>query len=211
LNHHQSQPHQHLNDDNATQQETTHLVIGENQRISNNNILPPASRENHNLRNIVWRQRFAARVHGVGFALVAVEANDAELRLDLAGINLNHADARRDQLLAHGVCDATHGGFGRAVDRAIGVWLAASDGADVDDIACASLAAGLHLWQHGLRYIDETSHIRRKHDIHIFSLDIADFVNTAHEPGIIDQNVDLLELLGQVLHELGDFIRLGNV
>ena len=53
-------------------------MIREKQSVGQDDVLAPSGRENHHLGDVVWRQRLAALVHGVGLGLVAVEADDGE-------------------------------------------------------------------------------------------------------------------------------------
>lgn len=142
-------------------------MIGKNQRVGQNHILAPAGRKHDDLGNVVGGQGFAPFVNLVGGALVAVEPHDAELGLDLARIDFDDADARRDEFLAQGVGETAHGGFGRAVDAAARVGLAARDAADVDDVAGAGLAAGLQDGQDGLGHVDQAVDVGLEHGVDV--------------------------------------------
>lgn len=88
-------------------------------------------------------------------------------RLDLTRIDLDNADARGDELLAHGLGEAAHGGLGGAVDAAPGVGLAAGDAADVDDVAGAAVLPPQEDRQDRLRHVDQSRHVRREHHVHV--------------------------------------------
>lgn len=92
--------------------------------------------------------------------------------LDLTGIDLEHADARGDELLAQGAAEAVDGGLGGAVDAAAGVGLAAGDAADVDDVAVAAVGAAQKDGQDRLRHVDEARHVGADHGVHVLLGDL---------------------------------------
>lgn len=110
-------------------------MIRKHQRIRQHNIFPPARRKNHNLGNILGRQRLHALIHLLRLILIPAKSHDAEFSLNLPRIDLDDADARGDQFAAHGVCERAYGGLRSAVDAAALVGFAAGDAADVDDVA----------------------------------------------------------------------------
>lgn len=139
-------------------------MIRKHKRIRQHDILPPPRRENHHLGDIIARQRLDTLIHLLRLVLVAVKAHDAELGLDLARVDLDDADARRDEFLAERLGERAHGGFGCAVDAAALVGLAAGDGPDVDDVAAAAVGAGLEDGEDGLRHVDEAGDVGVEHD-----------------------------------------------
>lgn len=93
-------------------------------------------------------------------------------RLDLARVNNHDTDLGVDQLATQAVGEAAYGGLGCAVDRAAGVGLAASNGANVDDVAGATVGASEERGQDSLRDVDETRHISIEHHVDILLGDI---------------------------------------
>lgn len=140
------------------------LVIREDQTIRQNNILPPTSRENHNLCDIISRQRLTARIHSISFALVAIKPHDTKLSLDLPRIHTDDPHSRRDELFPQTIGERSDGRFGRAVDSAAGVWLAAGDRTNVDDVANVALQ---HSAKDFLGHVDEAGYVGGKHDVHV--------------------------------------------
>lgn len=65
------------------------------------------------------------RINSIGLGLVAVEADDGELGLNLTGINLNDTNPSCNQLLSQAVGEAADGSLGGTVDGASGVGLTA--------------------------------------------------------------------------------------
>jgi hypothetical protein len=133
------------------------LVARENQSVRNNDILPPTSDENHNLGNILRRERLNtstnssqqhisppprarinSRINRIGLRLITIEPHHRELGLHLAGVNLHDSDTRRNQLLAETVRKAADRSLGSAVDRAASVGLPPRDRADVDDVSLSA-------------------------------------------------------------------------
>lgn len=89
--------------------------------------------------NVIQEKRgeFNVRVNRIGLLPIPTKPHHAELRLDLARINLHYADPARDQLLPQGLRESADRRLGGAVDAAPGVALAAGDRAHVDDVAGA--------------------------------------------------------------------------
>jgi hypothetical protein len=148
------------------------LMVRENQRIRQDNILPPANSKDNNLRDILRSQRLDALIHLLRLIDITAEPHNTELRLDLPGIDLDDADARRNQLAAQRVGEGAHGRLGRAVDAAALVGLAAGDGADVYNVAAAAVGARLEDGQDGLGHCDEAGDIGREHGVDVFGEDV---------------------------------------
>lgn len=161
---------------------SSRLVIGEDQRVCNHNVLPATGSKDDDLGDIVWRQGFAALVHGVGLVLVAIEAHDRELCLDLARIDANDTNPARDELLAQRVRERSHRGLGGAIDGAADVGFPAGDRADVDDVAGAStVISGEHLRQNSLSHVDKSSDVGGEHDVEILLLDLRGLSHASNE------------------------------
>ena len=144
------------------------LMIRENQTIRHNNILPPARRKNHNLRNIIRRQRLTTRINSIRLTLIPIKPHNTKLSFNLPGINTNDSHPRRDELFPQTVRERSDGRFGRAVDSAAGVGLAAGDGADVDDVACAGAGVAVeHAAEDFLGHVDEAGDVGGEHDGHV--------------------------------------------
>jgi hypothetical protein len=88
----------------------------EHQRIRNHNILSPTRSKHHNLCNILWCKRITPLIDLLGRINIASKSHDRELSLDLAGVNLDDADAGVDQFAAEGIGEGTDGGFCAAVN-----------------------------------------------------------------------------------------------
>ena len=61
-----------------------YLVVREDERVGNDYVLAAPGGEDYDFGDVVGRQRLDALVYGVGFGLVAVEADDGEFLLLLA-------------------------------------------------------------------------------------------------------------------------------
>ena len=61
-------------------------MIGEDERVCKHNIFPPSSSEDHDFGDIVWCERLAASVHGIGFRLVAIEPDDGEFLYRISNV-----------------------------------------------------------------------------------------------------------------------------
>lgn len=66
--------------------------------------------------------------------LVAAEADNRELGLNHAGLDLSHTDRSVHKLSAQGASERVHSVLGRSVDASSGVWLDTSDGPKIDDM-----------------------------------------------------------------------------
>ena len=140
------------------------LVVREDQTVRHNNILPPARGENNNLRNIISRQRLATRINSISFALIAIKPHNTKLSLDLSGIHADNSHSRRDELFPQAVGECPDCCFGRAVDPAAWVWLAAGDRTNVDDVANVALQ---HSAKDFLGHVDEAGDVGGEHDVHV--------------------------------------------
>lgn len=156
-------------------------MVGENEGISNNHILPPCSGKHHDLGNIIASQGLDALINLLRLLLVTPEPHDAELGLDLPRVNLDDAHAARDQLLAQRVGEAAHGGLGRAVDAAALVGFAACDRADVDDITTAAVGAREEDGQNGLGHGDQACDVGLEHDVDVGLVDFGGLVYALDE------------------------------
>lgn len=56
----------------------TYLMVGKDQRVGKHHVLSPSSSKHHDFCNIIWRERLAPGVYGVGFCFVAVESYNGE-------------------------------------------------------------------------------------------------------------------------------------
>lgn len=144
------------------------LMIREDQTIRHNNILPPARGENHNLRNIISRQRLATRINSISLALIAIKPHNTKLSLNLPGIHTDDSHPRRDELFPQTVRERSDGRFGRAVDPAAGIRLAAGDRSDVDDVAGSGAIVALqHSEEDFLGHVHEAGDVGGEHDVHV--------------------------------------------
>lgn len=94
------------------------LMLRKHQRIRDNDILASTDRKHHHLCNITRRERVNPFIDLLCGSLVAAEPHDAELGLDLAGVDFDDADAGVDGFAPEGVGEGADGGFGAAVDGA---------------------------------------------------------------------------------------------
>lgn len=210
------------------------LMIRENQTIRHNNILPPARRKNHNLRNIIRRQRLTTRINSIRLTLIPIKPHNTKLSFNLSGINTNDSHPRRDELFPQTVGERSDGCFGRAVNSAAGIRLAACDRPDVDDVACSCAVVALeHSLQDFLGHVDQAGDVGGEHDGHVGFGDFGSacdafykasvvMLSAAESSGsfmfegkehsrIIHQHIDLLELAWKLAHESVDFAGLADV
>jgi hypothetical protein len=169
-------------------------MIRKHQSIRQHDILPPPRRKNHHLGNILRRQRLHTLIHLLCLLLVASKPDNTKLRLDLAGVNLNDPDPRRNQLAAHGVCEGAHGGFGSAVDAAALVGFAAGDGADVDDVAFAAVGARFEDGEDGLGHGDEAGDVGGEHGVNVGGGDGGGLSDAFDKAAVVGLHVSCLGL-----------------
>lgn len=148
--------------------QVTYLVTWEDESIGKDDILPPCGGEHDDLGNIIGRQRLDALIHLLRLLLIAVEPDDGELGFDLSRIDLDDPYPGGNQLLPERVGEAADSSFGGAVDGTAGVGLTASDGADVDDVAGATIGAGEIDGENGLGQVDEAGDVGVEHGGHVF-------------------------------------------
>lgn len=116
----------------------------------------------------------------------------------MTGINLNDTNAAGDELLAQGLGEATNGGLGGAVDGSAGVGFAAGNGADVDDVAVATVRTGEEDGEDDLGHVDETGDVGLEHDVDVI---LVDFGGTSHafdEAAVIVESCKCLTHFGWV-------------
>lgn len=114
-----------------------------------------------------------SRIDGIGLALVTVEPDDRELRLDLTGIDANHPNSLGDEFLAQALGEGSDGTLGRAVDGTTNVGLPAGNGADVDDVAGPfAVVPRQHAGEDGLCHVDQACHVGCEHDGDIILLNL---------------------------------------
>lgn len=159
-------------------------MVRENKSISKDDILPPPRRENNHFRNIIPSKWLHPLVHFLRLLLVTPESDHAEFGLHLPRINLNHPHTARDQLFSEGVSEAAHRGFGRAVDAAARVRLAARDGPDVDDVAAAAVRAGEEEGEDGLGHCDQAGYVGLEHGVDVGLGDGGGFVDAFDEAAV---------------------------
>ena len=191
--------------------EGTYLMVWEDQSIGKHDILAPTSCKDDYLGDVVARQGLHALVDFLRLLLVAAKSHNTKLGLDLAGINLDDADAGGDEFFAEGVGEGADGGFGCTVDAAALIRLAASDGADIDDITAATVGAGLEDGEDGLGHVDEAGDVGREHDIDVVGLDVRGLRNALDEASIVHQDVDILEVVWQLGDKAGNLVRLADI
>lgn len=142
--------------------------------------------------------------------------------LNLTRINLNNTNTAGDQLLSQALREAADGGLGGAVDGTTWVGLPAGDGADVDDVAVAPVGAGEEDGENSLSHVDEAGDVGVEHDANVFLGDLGSPSDALDETAmvhklliramrgkrrdlrIVDEDVNVPPLLGQVAHEALD-------
>lgn len=207
-------------------------MVGEDQTVGNDNVLPPGGGEDNDLCDVVGSQGLAAFVDGVGLGLVAVEAHDGEVGLDLARVDGDDADARGDELLAQRLGEGADGGLGGAVDAAADVWLAAcercsgqyrtgsyenaqeehtSDGTNVDNVARTAVRPLLEDGEDGLGHVDETRDVGLEHDVHVLLGDVRRPGPALDQAGVVDEDMNVAPLLGQTTDEAAHLVGAGDV
>ena len=129
-------------------------MTGKDERVGNDHVLSSSGSEHDDLCDVVWCQRLAIGVDSVGFGLVAVEAYDRELGLDLTGIDLHDPDTCADGLPSQRIGITSDRRFRGTVDAASRVGFAAGDTPDIDNVASTSVWALLVDGKHCLGHVD---------------------------------------------------------
>lgn len=101
--------------------------------------------------------------------------------LNLTGVNLNHSDASRNELLPERVGKASHCGFRSTVDASTRIRFTAGNTANVDDVSPTTLVSLLVDGQDSLGHVDQASDIGSDHNIDIFWFDVRGLRNTLDE------------------------------
>lgn len=148
--------------------------------------------------------------------------------LNLTGINLDNSDTAGDQLLSQALREAANGGLGSAVDGTTGVGLTAGNRANVDNVSVTSVGAGEEDGENGLSHVDEAGDVGVEHDANVLLGDLRspsdalDEATMVHELfirtmsgkrdlRIVDEDVNVPPLLGQVAHKALDLSRVAHV
>lgn len=166
------------------------LSDGEDVELGNVDVGRAERAPDNLLGNVLGDERLKALVDGLGLVLVAAEADDGEVGLDESGRDLGHADARVDELLHETLRERLDGVLDGAVHRAADVGLAASERANVDDVARVLLA---HRREEDLRHLDERDEVRVDHEVDVLQLNVARTLSTDGTAGVVDEHVEALD------------------
>lgn len=88
-------------------------------------------------------------------------------RLDLARVNLHNPNPCSNQFPPQRICKNPHCSLCRAIDASPRIPFFPRNTSNIDNVTRSSIFPRLVDFQNFLRHIDQTRHIRRKHDIHV--------------------------------------------
>jgi hypothetical protein len=202
-------------------------MVWKYQRVGHHNILPPARRENHNLGNILGRQRLHTLIHLLSLLLVASKPHNTELCFHLTWVNLDDSDSCSDEFFAHGVGKGAHGGFGSAVNGSALIGFATRNRTDVYNVAAT---AGFEYGQDGLCHSDKTGHVGREHGVDVGGGDVRCLGDTFYkatvmgqvvlssgrgrskgDSRVVDEDIDFLEVCRQLAYEALDLVYFADI
>lgn len=150
-------------------------------------------------------------------------------RLDLPGVDSDHADPRGDKLFAQRVGKGADRSLGSAVDAAAGIRFTASNTANVDDITAATLISLLEDRENSLSHVNQAGDVRVEHDIHVLGSNVGCLCNTldqatdkaivstkkmmwlGNDSRIVDKDIDLFELVWQGWNKVLDLLWVADI
>lgn len=91
------------------------------------------------------------------------------------------------------------------------VSLPPSNAANIDNISSTAFVPLLHDRHDSLCHVDKPGHVRGEHNFDVLGFDLRCFINTLHQPGIVDKDIDVLEIIWKVAHESLDFLGLTDI
>ena len=128
-------------------------------------------------------------VHGRRLVLVALEADEGEVRLDAARVDLGDADGIADVLEAQHAGERPFAELGGVVAGAAGVRGERRHGADVNDVAFG----GDELVQQGLDHPGGAEDVDVVHPLPVVEVGVLDGIHAHGAAGVVDQQVDALD------------------
>jgi hypothetical protein len=163
------------------------LVDRVDQHVGDDHVRRPAGDPGDDVGDVARLQRGHPVVDGVRGRLVAVEADEGELGLHHARVDLADPDATAQHVHAHATGDPLDSGLGRAVHGPAGVDLAPGVGTDVDDVAGAALD---HAREDAARDVEEAPHVGVQHPVPVVGIVGLDGAAPGGQPGVVDEDVD---------------------
>jgi hypothetical protein len=149
------------------------------------------------LGDVVRGHRLHARVHGIGLFLVAAEPDGGELRVGHAWLDTGDADAGAVQVTAQIQAELVHERLRPGVHVPAGVWVAARDRAEVDDMTTAAVH---HAWQDRTRAVDQALAVCVDHLVPVVQVRVLGRAQAQGQARVVHQHVDLGELGRQQGH-----------
>lgn len=148
---------------------------------------------NHDVGDVLGGDAAHVFVDGRRALVVALEANVGELRAAAQPrLDVAHAHACSDQIVAQVARKLLHVGFGRAVNVAARIRVRARDRAHVDDVA--ALAPG-HSGQNLAGKVSQAGHVGGDHLQPIVGIGLLGFFQAQGFARVIDQDVHFLQLI----------------
>lgn len=99
-------------------------------------------------------------VHLSSLVCIAAKADEAKLSTHSARADHRDSNGGANQVMARGGRERVYSVLGRTVYAAQRVGLVPGGAPDIDEVPCV---AGHHLWRHGTRHRDESSHVGLHH------------------------------------------------
>jgi len=125
-----------------------------------------------------------------------VEADEGEVGLDHAGVDGGDANGGAEEILSETVVDGALGGFGAAVDGAVGVGDVAGGGAQVDDVSGVTLD---HAGHNCAGDVEQPLDVGVDHLFPVVGIASIELFESAGETGVVDEDLDGLPGGGQVV------------
>lgn len=186
----------------------TCLVYGEDEDLGDVNVGWSCGGPDNLLCDVFANKRLQALVDVLRGAFVTAIPDDGELGFDHAGIDLGDADLGVDELTEEGTGEGANSVLGCGVDAASGVGFPTSDRTEVNNVA---VVLCLELLDEQLGQMNQTKYVGFEHALNIVGCDVSDVLDTEDESSVVNQNVDVSELGGNLVKEALDLATIGDV
>ena len=149
--------------------------------------------------DVVAREGRDAFIYVAGPPAVAVEASDGEVGLHESGLEVGDAQGSVGEVDAQPVGERFDGGFGGAIDVAVGVGGIAGHRADVDDM---SLSAADHTGDDESCHSEQTANVGINHRVPVAEVAFVFLIQSEGQSGVVDEQVDVLPVSGECFNGL---------
>ena len=156
------------------------------------------------LGDIHRTNRFGPLIDRIGLVLVAVKADHGELALGQSGLDIGDPYLGVVEVGEQVAGKLLDKGLGGPIDIAAGIRIVAGDRAHVDDVALVALH---HPGKDTSGEVTQPLDVGVDHGFPVLNVGLVGAFQPQRQAGIVDQDIDLFELLGQPRdHGLDGFI-----